>query len=428
MKILSLLILLISVSINALCQSASDIYVRSYIKKDGTYVDGHFRTAPNNSFYDNYSTKGNYNPYTGKAGYKEINEISSYYFKLNRERDFSLYMDDIIESITTKDKLKFNSAIQNFEGNFKLLLEGMFAFFNSDLNNAKRIFTNLKSNSSPNDFFKPEYDYWLNALNELDNDKGLDEVVEVMRNIEKDPANEEIYLLSITHKNNLVNKRILLSKYYMEHKLFDKAKKQIDLLSLSGGYDSLKIENYRYFIDVNERYHKALNSGKYFINTDILLETLLKFSTLDNFNSNDFFLDYDYEILENQDSLILYNRSLQDFKSDNISKSSFIKLTKNNYHDLCIINDLSFITSDTAVVDFFYKQFDGISSKVKTRPTFLRAKNGTVYKEFLLNEMMVGGIRIEDIPKGPSSFPFTIYFYMISENRNIKKLEKFFDN
>jgi hypothetical protein len=46
-------------------------YVNGYFRLDGTYVHGHYRTNPDNSFYNNWSTKGNVNPYTGKVGTKE---------------------------------------------------------------------------------------------------------------------------------------------------------------------------------------------------------------------------------------------------------------------------------------------------------------------------------------------------------------------
>lgn len=49
----------------------SDVKVRGYYRKNGTYVSSYHRTRPNKSKYDNYSTKGNYNPYTGKKGYKK---------------------------------------------------------------------------------------------------------------------------------------------------------------------------------------------------------------------------------------------------------------------------------------------------------------------------------------------------------------------
>jgi hypothetical protein len=43
-------------------------YVRPHMNKDGTYTEGHYRSAPNNTDRDNYGTKGNVNPYTGQEG------------------------------------------------------------------------------------------------------------------------------------------------------------------------------------------------------------------------------------------------------------------------------------------------------------------------------------------------------------------------
>lgn len=47
-----------------------DVHVRGYYRKDGTYVAPHYRTAPDSSRSNNYSHKGNVNPYTGKRGTK----------------------------------------------------------------------------------------------------------------------------------------------------------------------------------------------------------------------------------------------------------------------------------------------------------------------------------------------------------------------
>jgi hypothetical protein len=43
-------------------------YVSSYTRSNGTYVAGHHQTNPNDTKYDNWSSKGNVNPYTGKEG------------------------------------------------------------------------------------------------------------------------------------------------------------------------------------------------------------------------------------------------------------------------------------------------------------------------------------------------------------------------
>jgi len=49
---------------------AADVRVRGYTRKDGTYVQPHMRSAPDGNFYNNWSTKGNVNPYTGVEGTK----------------------------------------------------------------------------------------------------------------------------------------------------------------------------------------------------------------------------------------------------------------------------------------------------------------------------------------------------------------------
>jgi endonuclease YncB( thermonuclease family) len=50
--------------------TGSTVDVRGYYRNDGTYVPAHKRTAPDESFNNNWSTVGNVNPYTGKPGTK----------------------------------------------------------------------------------------------------------------------------------------------------------------------------------------------------------------------------------------------------------------------------------------------------------------------------------------------------------------------
>lgn len=47
---------------------ARDTTVRGYTRRDGTYVAPHHRSTPNDTRLDNYSTRGNVNPYTGREG------------------------------------------------------------------------------------------------------------------------------------------------------------------------------------------------------------------------------------------------------------------------------------------------------------------------------------------------------------------------
>lgn len=43
-------------------------YVRPGQNKDGSYRDGYYRTNPDRDRGNNWSTQGNYNPFTGKEG------------------------------------------------------------------------------------------------------------------------------------------------------------------------------------------------------------------------------------------------------------------------------------------------------------------------------------------------------------------------
>jgi hypothetical protein len=48
--------------------AAAQVRVRGYFKKDGTYVAPHYRSSPDGNFWNNWTTKGNLNPYTGTYG------------------------------------------------------------------------------------------------------------------------------------------------------------------------------------------------------------------------------------------------------------------------------------------------------------------------------------------------------------------------
>lgn len=51
-------------------KKTSTTYVRPHITKKGTIVQPHYQTHKDKTKLNNYSTKGNVNPYTGKKGTK----------------------------------------------------------------------------------------------------------------------------------------------------------------------------------------------------------------------------------------------------------------------------------------------------------------------------------------------------------------------
>ena len=48
--------------------ASADQFVNGYMRRDGTYVQPHMRSSPDSNPFNNYSTQGNVNPYTGAVG------------------------------------------------------------------------------------------------------------------------------------------------------------------------------------------------------------------------------------------------------------------------------------------------------------------------------------------------------------------------
>lgn len=52
--------------------------VRGYTRRDGTYVAAHHATNPNGTRADNWSTRGNVNPFTGRLGTRSTDGSAGY--------------------------------------------------------------------------------------------------------------------------------------------------------------------------------------------------------------------------------------------------------------------------------------------------------------------------------------------------------------
>lgn len=73
-RIVFTMLLLIGVLSSLLVVSSAyaDTYVRGYTRKDGTYVQPHYRSSPDSNPYNNWSTRGNVNPHTGEPGTRNV--------------------------------------------------------------------------------------------------------------------------------------------------------------------------------------------------------------------------------------------------------------------------------------------------------------------------------------------------------------------
>ena len=63
LSLLTMVLLSLTVSL-----AFAQVYVGGYYRSNGTYVQPHYRSLPDGNPFNNYSTRGNINPYTGSYG------------------------------------------------------------------------------------------------------------------------------------------------------------------------------------------------------------------------------------------------------------------------------------------------------------------------------------------------------------------------
>ena len=104
-----------SFEVDAQVKKSTDVYVKAYYRADGTYVKGYYRSAPNSTNRDNFSTKGNINPYNGKPGTIEPDNKTYYNtYSPNRNNNNVSNVDfNSFISNSSKDILKLNLQTSN---------------------------------------------------------------------------------------------------------------------------------------------------------------------------------------------------------------------------------------------------------------------------------------------------------------------------
>lgn len=99
-SILSFFVLLNSTSFGQ--SNSKHTYVKAHYRKDGTYVKGYYKTMPNGTNRDNFSTKGNLNPYTGQYGWINPDNRTNTPYIPHSNSNYSVNYTESINSLGQK--------------------------------------------------------------------------------------------------------------------------------------------------------------------------------------------------------------------------------------------------------------------------------------------------------------------------------------
>lgn len=165
MKKISLIAVVTMLTLSVFAQvNSSFTKVNAYYKKDGTYVPAHYRTNPNYTAKDNYTTKPNVNPHTGKKGTFDDNTISSEEFInsfYKNENKVKNILDDFYKSTNTSldnymnDLKSFDNSsnysyestpqINNYNSNLDSYIQSNYSSGSSSYSNS---YSNTNSNTN----------------------------------------------------------------------------------------------------------------------------------------------------------------------------------------------------------------------------------------------------------------------------------------
>ena len=291
--------------ITSFCQNYDDVSVKGYYKKDGTYVGEHYRTKSNNDFYDNYSTRGNINPYTLKPKWKSKEDVlpsyNTYYVK-------NIDFNKIEKAVIKNNKPLLDALLNEYSASIddKLLLTGLFYFVNNQYTLALSQYSSLK-NITTKSWYSNESDKTIKVLNSIldqqsweDLEKtGLDTVNYSIRYSQTEFNNIEKRLNEVTDVRNFFFKYGSLFLLQSSNYQYEVARKSLAQANQYNDGQFISLDDFDYIIPLMKAYDeaKASNSLELSINECLKAHNYL-LHNITKIDNNKVLLKYFFRLLE----------------------------------------------------------------------------------------------------------------------------------
>lgn len=437
--------LLLIVLFNSLLTFAQrDVYVEGYYKA-GTYVQPHYRTAPNESLFDNFSTKGNYNPYTGKAGWVEpYSRIITLRYQNNYFSE-KLDFDKILLYLNNKDSDKYFRIINTFDADYKLLYTAIFKININEMSEANKILQRLKKDKNLDLVVLEQTEFWFDIT-----ERYLEAEIEFEKisNWSIDYEKNNNYSVLVENLRTVKNPLNFFFKYLVQfsaenkERLYNNAIKTVDSLIL---YDSEKelapklVKDHKSTIDYYKGLQNTLDTkinGTYFYSINDLVKNLSQWVTIKTPPEENLRLaKFTIVNKNNSDGDVVYSRAMYDTSKSEIQedKIEYITFGRKPYAgsiDTFGIVSLKF--SDYATFKYYENELLDFSVKNSAEKSILyNFRNNPIENmgtEHLMNPQLICGLVTNklDPPINNSKQYYTMYLYCVYSNGKGKILSSQF--
>ena len=417
-----------------------DVFVNGYLRKDGSYVQPHFRTSPNTSLFDNFSTIGNYNPYTGKPGWVDpYLKISSSSYSNITELSTSIY-NDLFIYLNKKDITNYYKIINKLDYRYNLFFDGLFKINNGNIKDANDIFNTLKKTAKQEDFIYTESKYWADISSRyLDASEQFAFLSKSVENYKQDNR----YDILFENINRINNPLIYYDKYLV--KLIYKAQ-QHSYRETILAYDSLilytteadkrdtMISNYQDLVNYFTRKQDFITTKQndtYYYDFELLYSNFYSLLTTNKIPVNDLSIACFKLDKENSSTTeTSFSRFLVDTAQTDALKSDIITFKVTTFKK---VPDTLFTISLTFLDRTQFDYYQNYLSKYLVRSSLenslsFKVDNSTGVEtgfECLRNESFVVGLKQKEI-NNKSELGYSLYIYCMKYNNNLRNLSKRF--
>lgn len=432
-KLTTILIVFISFFSFTYLFAQSDVFVNGYSTKNGTYVQPHFRTAPNASMFDNYSTKGNFNPYTGKPGWIDpYSKVSSSYYR-SIPYSYRRYYENLFIYLNKKDSHNYFKIVDAFDYQYKLFFTGLFKLNDNETKEANQIFDILRKNKGVSRFVSEESNYWFDITSKyLDANEEFENLYASSEKFDKDGNYQalEKQLNSVRNPLNFYYKYLIkFTTDWHRHKYVD-AKNSLDSLIVYASDTELQdtlLSSHDAIVANLNNMQKTLDTrlnGTYYYNIENLINNLRYFLINKKMPIADL-KEACFELLKDEctDEDTMFHRSLNDtsYLNSGMAKYDYLNFhihVSKKYGDTIGVISLQFFDDSSYL---FYKkelsQFKKYhSAKNSVAFNFKGADEKEEGLEYLIDDPLIGGLTEEKRDK-PLSKVYTkkyrLYLYCI---------------
>lgn len=430
---LILLSLVCQFSINLFSQN-NDALFAGYRKKDSSYIQPIYRSSPNNSMLQNYSTKGSFNPYTGIPDWTEAYLKVSNVYRNDLPSFYKEKYQDLFSNLMRKDTVNYFKLVNSFERSYKLFFTGLFKYNENDIEGAYKIFDELNKIKKKDSFLGSESSFWLNATSKYKD--ATAEFINLYSGIEKD-VEEHNYKSVLNKIDNLKESLNFYDRYLLKYNF---EVEQYNYLNAITALDSLKkyspdadkkdlvVGNYQKLVELlyfKQNYLKAIENKTYYYPLDSLYNNLIYYNKnwklpLDDLQNASFAIDK--RKCTDTDSIL--SRHLIDTLKISTAKIDevldFGRYVRKQWGDTLLIVSLSF--KDSSAYGFYKKLLsDNFTDTHSITKSLAYVFTSSVGEEHMIYRNVVAGLVLDN-----ANSIYQLYMYCLAERGKLKNLTSFF--